>query len=248
MRSTRATGRRVLAFLGMTSAHIVLVEDEPDIAEVLQYNLEKEGLRVTCERRGDAALEAIRRDPPDLVLLDLMLPGLDGLELTRALKRDAATAALPIVMLTARGEEVDRIVGLELGADDYVTKPFSPREVVLRVKAVLRRAAESAGGDGRRPREVLTAGDVELDVPGHRLRVRGEEVALTATELRLLKLLLERAGRVQTRGQLLSDVWGYSEDVDSRTVDTHIRRLRKKLGPEAERIETIIGVGYRFHR
>jgi two-component system phosphate regulon response regulator PhoB len=240
----------MLAFPGMTDARIVLVEDEPDIAEVLQYNLEKEGLRVTTQRRGDAALEAIRRDPPDLVLLDLMLPGLDGLELTRALKRDAATARLPIVMLTARGEEVDRIVGLELGADDYVTKPFNPREVVLRVKAVLRRAAESGDGDGdgRRPREVLTAGGVELDVPGHRLRLHGEEVPLTATELRLLKLLMERAGRVQTRGQLLAQVWGYAEDVDSRTVDTHVRRLRKKLGPEAERIETIIGVGYRFHR
>lgn len=231
----------------MTGERIVLVEDEPDIAEVLQYNLEKEGLRVSTQRRGDTALEAIRRDPPDLVLLDLMLPGLDGLELTRALKRDAATAGLPIVMLTARGEEVDRIVGLELGADDYVAKPFSPREVVLRVKAVLRRAADD-GGDERRPREVLKAGGMELDVPAHRLRVHGEEVPLTATELRLLKLLIERAGRVQTRGQLLSEVWGYADDVDSRTVDTHIRRLRKKLGAEAERIETIIGVGYRFHR
>jgi two-component system, OmpR family, phosphate regulon response regulator PhoB len=243
-----AASRRVLAFSGMTGERIVLVEDEPDIAEVLQYNLEKEGLRVTAERRGDAALETIRRDPPDLVLLDLMLPGLDGLEVTRALKRDSATAGLPIVMLTARGEEVDRIVGLELGADDYIAKPFSPREVVLRVKAVLRRFAESADGDRRGPREVLTSGGVELDVPGHRLRLHGEEVPLTATELRLLKLLMERSGRVQTRGQLLAQVWGYADDVDSRTVDTHVRRLRKKLGPEAERIETIIGVGYRFHR
>jgi two-component system phosphate regulon response regulator PhoB len=232
----------------MAGERIDLVEDEPDIAEVLQYNLEKEGLRVTAERRGDAALEAIRREPPDLVLLDLMLPGLDGLELTRALKRDSATAGLPIVMLTARGEELDRIVGLELGADDYIAKPFSPREVVLRVKAVLRRVAESGDGARRGAREVLRAGGVELDVPGHRLRIHGEEVPLTATELRLLKLLIERAGRVQTRGQLLSEVWGYADDVDSRTVDTHVRRLRKKLGPEAERIETIIGVGYRFHR
>ena len=230
----------------MTGERIVLVEDEPDIAEVLQYNLEKEGLRVVTERRGDSALETIRRDPPDLVLLDLMLPGLDGLEVTRALKRDGATARLPIVMLTAKGEEVDRIVGLELGADDYIPKPFSPREVVLRVKAVLRRLAESGDGDGRAPREVLTAGGVEVDVPGHRVRVGGEEVPLTATEFRLLKLLIERSGRVQTRGRLLADVWGYADDVDSRTVDTHVRRLRKKLGPAAERIETIIGVGYRF--
>jgi two-component system, OmpR family, phosphate regulon response regulator PhoB len=230
----------------MTGERIVLVEDEPDIAEVLRYNLEKEGLRVTTERRGDSALEAIRRNPPDLVLLDLMLPGLDGLEVTRALKRDGATARLPIVMLTAKGEEVDRIVGLELGADDYIPKPFSPREVVLRVKAVLRRLADGGEAHGRGAREVLSAGGVELDVPAHRLRVRGEEVPLTATELRLLELLIQRAGRVQTRGRLLSDVWGYADDVDSRTVDTHIRRLRKKLGPEADRIETIIGVGYRF--
>ncbi|HEX6202711.1 MAG TPA: response regulator [Thermoanaerobaculia bacterium] len=230
----------------MAAQRVVLVEDEPDIAEVLRYNLEKEGLRVLVARRGDTALEAIRRDPPDLVLLDLMLPGLDGLELTRVLRRDAATARLPIVMLTARGEEVDRIVGLELGADDYVTKPFSPREVVLRVKAVLRRAAEAGVGDGREPGEVLRAGGIELDVPAHRLRVRGEEVPLTATELRLLALLMQRAGRVQSRSRLLADVWGYADDVDSRTVDTHVRRLRRKLGPEADRIETLVGVGYRF--
>jgi two-component system phosphate regulon response regulator PhoB len=230
----------------MAGERVYLVEDEPDIAEVLRYNLEREGLVVATERRGDTALEAIRRQPPDLVLLDLMLPGLDGLEVTRALKRDTATAAIPIVMLTARSDEVDRIVGLELGADDYVSKPFSPREVVLRVKAVLRRrdgGEERPAPDSRR---VLQAGGLEIDVPAHRCWVRGEEVVLTATEFRLLKLLMERRGRVQTRGQLLSDVWGYAEDVDSRTVDTHVRRLRRKLGGEADRIETIIGVGYRL--
>jgi len=236
----------VLASRAMTEARIVLVEDEPDIAEVLRYNLEREGFRVEVEPRGDAALEAIRRAPPDLVLLDLMLPGLDGLEIARALKRDQSTAGLPIVMLTARGEEVDRIVGLELGADDYVSKPFSPREVVLRAKAVLRRtAAAPAGGDGEVP-EVLVAGGLRLDPSAHRLEVRGEEVSLTATELRLLETMMRRRGRVQTRSRLLTDVWGYAEDVDSRTVDTHVRRLRRKLGPEADRIETIIGVGYRF--
>jgi two-component system phosphate regulon response regulator PhoB len=144
-------------------------------------------------------------------------------------------------MLTARGEEVDRIVGLELGADDYISKPFSPREVVLRVKAVLRRFQQEESAA-----EVLEVGGIELDISGHQLRVRGKEVPLTATEFRLLRLLLERSGRVQTRGQLLSDVWGYAEDIDSRTVDTHIRRLRRKLGTEAERIETVIGVGYRL--
>jgi two-component system phosphate regulon response regulator PhoB len=230
----------------MTGERIYLVEDEPDIAEVLRYNLEKEGLTVTVERRGDAALDAIRRQRPDLVLLDLMLPGLDGLEVTRALKRDDSTADIPIVMLTARSEEVDRIVGLELGADDYVPKPFSPREVVLRVKAVLRRSEGGNGASRQERRQALEAGALKVDVPGHRVWVDGEEVSLTATEFRLLKLLMERRGRVQTRGQLLSDVWGYAEDVDSRTVDTHIRRLRRKLGPEADRIETIIGVGYRL--
>jgi two-component system phosphate regulon response regulator PhoB len=225
----------------MARERILLIEDEPDIAEVLQYNLEKEGFEVEIAHRGDSGLEALRRQPPDLILLDLMLPGVDGLELTRILKREAATARLPIVMLTARGEEVDRIVGLELGADDYISKPFSPREVVLRVKAVLRRR-QPEESDGER----LEIGTIRLDISGHQLRLDGKEVPLTATEFRLLRLLMERGGRVQTRGQLLSDVWGYAENIDSRTVDTHIRRLRRKLGTEAERIETVIGVGYRL--
>jgi two-component system phosphate regulon response regulator PhoB len=225
----------------MARERILLIEDEPDIAEVLQYNLEKEGFAVEVAQRGDSGLEAVRRDEPDLILLDLMLPGIDGLELTRLLKRDTATARLPIVMLTARGEEVDRIVGLELGADDYISKPFSPREVVLRVKAVLRRFQHEESEE-----DLRAVGGIELDISAHQLRVRGKEIPLTATEFRLLRLLMERSGRVQTRGQLLSDVWGYAEDIDSRTVDTHIRRLRRKLGPEADRIETVIGVGYRL--
>jgi two-component system phosphate regulon response regulator PhoB len=225
----------------MARERILVIEDEPDIAEVLQYNLEKEGFDVETARRGDTGFDAVRRDSPDLVLLDLLLPGIDGLELTRMLKRDPLTSRLPIVMLTARGEEVDRIVGLELGADDYISKPFSPREVVLRVKAVLRRFQQEESAA-----ELIELGGIELDISAHQLRVRGAEVPLTATEFRLLRLLLERSGRVQTRAQLLSDVWGYAEDIDSRTVDTHIRRLRRKLGHEAERIETVIGVGYRL--
>jgi two-component system phosphate regulon response regulator PhoB len=225
----------------MTEPRILLVEDEPDIAEVLRFNLEKADFDVEIERRGDQALEAIRRQAPDLIVLDLMLPGLDGLEVTRLIKRDPATARIPLVMLTAKGEEVDRIVGLELGADDYIPKPFSPREVVLRIKAVLRRRNhEGAGSD------VLEAGGIRLDAAAHRVEVRGREVVLTATEFRLLRVLIERQGRVQTRSRLLSDVWGYSEDVDSRTVDTHVRRLRRKVGPAADRIETVIGVGYRL--
>lgn len=226
----------------MGAKRILVVEDEPDIAEVLQFNLDRAGFEVDLERHGDRALEAIRKQPPDLIVLDLMLPGLDGLEITRLLKRDPATARLPLVMLTAKGEEVDRIVGLELGADDYIAKPFSPREVVLRIKAVLRRRSGEAGEGA----DLIEAGGVRLDAAAHRVDVRGEEVPLTATEFRLLRVLMERRGRVQTRARLLTDVWGYSEDVDSRTVDTHVRRLRRKLGKAAEQIETVIGVGYRM--
>jgi two-component system phosphate regulon response regulator PhoB len=226
---------------------VAVVEDEAALAEVLQFNLERAGFQVRVHHRGDEAWEAIREQRPDLVLLDLMLPGLDGLELTRLLKRDESTAQIPVVMLTARSEEVDRIVGLELGADDYIGKPFSPREVVLRVKAVLRRAASAPS----RPVETaasLAAGSIRLDPEAHQAFADGQELVLTPTEFRLLRLLLERQGRTQTRARLLSDVWGYAEDVDSRTVDTHVRRLRKKLGPAADAIETVVGVGYRVRR
>jgi two-component system phosphate regulon response regulator PhoB len=221
---------------------ITLVEDDPDIAEVLRYNLVKEGFQVDVFGRGDSALAGIRSLPPDLVLLDLMLPGLDGLEICRMLKREARTAAIPLVMLTAKGEETDRIVGLELGADDYIPKPFSTREVVLRIKAILRRQKGDGGGTG----EMLEAGRLRLFPADHRVEIDGREVPLTATEFRLLHFLMARVGRVQNRGQLLTEVWSYTEGVDSRTVDTHVRRLRRKLGPEADRIETVVGVGYRF--
>ena len=219
---------------------ILVVEDEPAIAEVLEYNLGREGFEVEVVARGDEVMERVR-EPPDLILLDLMLPGIDGLDVLRSLRRDERTASIPVIVLTARSEEIDRVVGLELGADDYIPKPFSPREVVLRVRAVLRRASGEQGED-----KLLTAGALTLDVPGHRLRVEGDEVQLTATEFRLLRMLMERRGRVQTRDGLLTEAWGYASDVDSRTVDTHIRRLRAKLGSEADRIETVIGVGYRF--
>ncbi len=220
---------------------ITIVEDEPAIAEILHYNLAREGFAVEIIGDGHTALRRLRRSPPDLVLLDLMLPGLDGLELTRLLKGDPATARVPLIMVTARDGETDRIVGLELGADDYVTKPFSPREVVLRVKAVLRR------GESREPdRDTLAAGAIRLDGAAHRAWVNDVEVALTATEFRLLRLLVERRGRVQSRARLLHDVWDYTGDVDSRTVDTHIRRLRRKLRPADGQIETLVGFGYRL--
>jgi two-component system phosphate regulon response regulator PhoB len=230
----------------MATPCVAVVEDEAALAEVLQFNLERAGFDVQVHHRGDEAWDAIRERRPDLVLLDLMLPGLDGLELARMLRRDEGTARIPIVMLTAKGEEVDRIVGLELGADDYITKPFSPREVVLRVKAVLRRAAAAEpppAGDG-----ALEVGSIRLQPEAHQAFVAGEELVLTPTEFRLLKLLMERQGRTQTRARLLADVWGYAEDVDSRTVDTHVRRLRKKLGSAADGIETVVGVGYRMRK
>jgi len=232
-------------------ARVAIVEDESALVEVLQYNLERAGLATDIYERGDTALEGLRADPPDVILLDLMLPGLDGLELARTLKRNEQTAQIPIIVLTAKSEEVDRIVGLELGADDYITKPFSPRELVLRVKAVLRRVrpGEAApAGPPEEPPEWLDAGELRLDPGAYRLFVGGEEVVLTPTEFRLLRYLLERKGRVFTRGQLLTDVWAYAEEVDSRTVDTHIRRLRKKLGAEGDRIETVVGIGYRLRR
>ena len=226
----------------MGKCRILVVEDEQAISEVLEYNLAKEGYDVELEPRGDTVLDTIRSRPPDLILLDLMLPGLDGLEVCRMIKRDQRTASIPLVVLTAKSEEVDRIVGLELGADDYITKPFSPREVVLRIKAVLRRSE----GVEKELSDLLIVGELQLDVPGHRLLLADREIALTATEFRLLRILMERCNRVQTREKLLTDVWQYSEAVDSRTVDTHIRRLRRKLGPEASRIDTVIGVGYRM--
>ena len=187
------------------------------------------------------ALRKARDEMPALIILDLMLPQLDGTEVCRQLKADSKTAHIPIIMLTAKAEEVDRVVGLELGADDYVTKPFSPREIVLRVKTILRRTSGKMA-----PVEVLKFGDLVVDIPKHEVICSGKIVELTATEFKLLAMLMERRGRVQSRDRLLTDVWGYEGDVDTRTVDTHMRRLREKLGKAADYIETVRGVGYRF--
>ncbi len=221
-----------------TAAHILVVEDEEDIAEILRLHLERSGYQVSKVADGPAALETAASVVPDLILLDLMLPEMDGLEVCRRLRAEEETRDIPIMMVSARGEEMDRVVGLEVGADDYVAKPFSPREVVLRVGAVLRR--------GRVSGDVLSAGGLVLDPEAHQVSVGGEAVQLTATEFRLLHYLLKKPGRVRTRERLLHKVWGYNEDVESRTIDTHIRRLRKKLGPESERVETVVGIGYRI--
>jgi two-component system phosphate regulon response regulator PhoB len=220
-------------------ARILLVEDESDLREVLEYNLARAGHRVEMAANGRDALRLARLAPPDVVLLDLMLPDMPGTEVFRALKRDPATQGARIVMVTAKGEEVDRIVGFELGADDYVTKPFSVRELLLRVQAVLRRAhAETS--------TALEIGSLRIDRTAHRVTVEGREIQLTTLEFKLLVTLLERQDRVQTRGVLLADVWGFSSELASRTVDTHVKRLREKLGAASQYIETVRGVGYRM--
>jgi DNA-binding response OmpR family regulator len=224
------------------AAEILVVEDEPDIRNLIVLHLVRDGFRCRTASTGTQALAEVRARRPDLVVLDLLLPELDGLEVCRRLRADAATAALPIIMLTARADEVDRVVGLEVGADDYVVKPFSPRELVARARAVLRRA----GGDGaERP---LRVGAITLDPARHAVAVDAATVTLTPREFDLLRALMEAGGRVLSREHLLGRVWGYARagEVESRTVDVHVRRLRAKLGPEGRRLTTVKGVGYRL--
>ena len=220
---------------------ILVVDDEPDALEVLSFKLKESGYTPIFAKDGTRAIAAARDERPALIVLDLMLPEVDGLEVCKILRRDPATAMIPIIMLTARAAEMDRVLGLELGADDYVTKPFSPRELVLRIKKLLARAKAAD-----EPVAQIRFSELELDVPRHQVTVSGDPLTLTATEFKLLELLARRRGRVQTRERLLQDVWGYENPIDSRTVDTHMRRLREKLGGAARFLETIRGVGYRF--
>ncbi len=219
---------------------ILVVDDEPDVLDLVTYNLTQAGFQTITAVDGAEALRKARSASPDLILLDLMLPELDGLEVCKLLRRDAKTSSIPIIMLTARASEMDRILGLELGAVDYVPKPFSPRELVLRVKKRL----EKDGG--AQPKTVHAFGPLQLDVSRHLVTVKDRRVELTATEFKLLALLVQRAGHVQSRDRLLRDVWEYESHIDTRTVDTHMRRLRDKLGPAARYLDTIRGVGYRF--
>ena len=219
---------------------VLVAEDEEDVLLLVAQSLQQAGFAVLKAADGLSALRQARQQAPALVVLDLMLPGMTGLEVCRELKQDPATRHIPIIMLTAKAEEVDRIVGLELGADDYITKPFSPRELVLRTKSVIRRSAPQAEAE-----DILKHGGIEVDRARHRVVVNGVPVEFTATEFNLLALLLERRGRVQSRNTLLNDVWGYENSIDTRTVDTHIRRVREKLGAAADCIETIRGFGYR---
>jgi two-component system phosphate regulon response regulator PhoB len=225
----------------MTKTTILVVEDELDILQLIAHNLKSADFDVLTAQEGYEALSVAKNHLPQLIILDLMIPGLDGFEVCKELKRSPVTKDIPVIMLTARGEEVDRIVGLELGADDYVVKPFSPRELILRVRAILRRHAPEEQATARWQRDGLV-----VDLDAHRISVDNAEANLTATEFRLLAELISKVGKVLTRDTLLDKVWGYQFDGYARTVDTHIRRLRQKLGPYAEWIETVRGVGYRF--
>jgi two-component system phosphate regulon response regulator PhoB len=222
-------------------ARILIIEDEHDLAELLAFNLQQAGHATSLAHDGADGLGKSLADPPDLIILDLMLPGLLGTEVCRRLRQERATAGVPVLMLTARGEEIDRVVGFEVGADDYVVKPFSVREVVLRVKALLRR-----GGDAPAEGKGLRIGTLVIDTERHQVTVDGAPVELTTLEYKLLLTLAERHGRVQTRDGLLQDVWGYAYAGDTRTVDTHITRLRTKLGSAGAMIRTLRGFGYKL--
>jgi two-component system OmpR family response regulator len=225
----------------MSKQKILIIEDDKSIAKLLKYNLEKAGFEPVNAYSGESGLEMLSRQQPHLIILDIMLPRMDGLEVCRQIKQDTATQNIPVIMLTARGEEVDRIVGLELGVDDYIVKPFSPREIILRIKAILRRLQVK-----KQPEEILQGGDLMVNIPRHQATIRDKEITLTPLEFRLLVTLMQRKGIVQTREILLNDVWDMEADVFTRTVDTHIKHLRTKLGEAGNMIETVTGMGYRF--
>ncbi|MGA1840310.1 MAG: response regulator [bacterium] len=225
----------------MSRERILIVEDDPNISQLVKYNLEKTGYTCILSITGEAALRILNKENIDLIILDIMLPEMDGFEVCRRIKQNQDIANLPIIMLTAKGEEIDRIVGLELGADDYVVKPFSPRELILRIKAILKR--------GKIPdiiSDILVAGKLKVDISKHKVTFDDTPIDLTPMEFKLLVTLMKRKGRVQSRHVLLSDVWDMGSDVTTRTIDTHIKRLREKLGQAGIFIETVRGLGYRF--
>jgi DNA-binding response OmpR family regulator len=225
----------------MSKGTILVIDDEKDLIELVQYNLEKEGYDVIAAGDGPSGMEVIRKHRPDLVVLDLMMPGMDGLAVCQQLRSDARVARVPIIMLTAKATEADRIVGLELGADDYITKPFSPREVVARVKAVLRRSSSHAAIP-----DIIRSGDLVIDLNGHEVTYRGQRIGLTATEFRILEFLAGRPGRVFSRDEIIDAALGNDAAVFDRTIDVHMTAIRRKLGPGGDRIETVRGFGYKF--
>jgi len=226
----------------MAAAQILIVEDDHHIAKLLRYNLEKSGFTCLSAITGEDALKILDQSSVDLIILDIMLPKMDGFETCRLIRKDQRSAHIPIIMLTAKGEEVDRIVGLELGADDYMVKPFSPRELILRVKAILRRNPAPKNDS----KEILQAGAITIDIPRHRVTINQKPVDLSPLEFKLLNILLQRRGRVQTRDVLLNDVWGISAEVTTRTIDTHVKLLRQKLGRAGDLIQTVRGIGYKI--
>jgi phosphate regulon transcriptional regulator PhoB len=225
----------------MPKAKILVVDDEKDIVELVQYNLKKEGYGVISACDGERALDLVKKELPDLIVLDLMLPGMDGLEVCRTLKNDSRTSDIPVIMLTAKGEEADIVVGLELGADDYITKPFSVRQLLARVKTVLRRTSSAI-----QKKDLIKINDLVIDSTKYEVALEGKLFDLTSTEFKLLKCLAENPGRVFTRDQLLNRVWGDEAFIVDRTVDVHIRRLRKKLGRASDLIVTVRSIGYKF--
>ena len=225
----------------MPNSKILIVEDDKNISKLVKYNLEKSDFKCLTTITGEDALEILDKEPIELIILDIMLPKMDGLELCKIIKQDKDLLHIPIILLTAKGEEIDKVVGFELGADDYVVKPFSPRELILRVKAILKR---------RKPKDtqqvILSTRRIHLDSSRHKVTADKRDVSLAPLEFKLLETLMSRKGRVQTRERLLDDVWGISADITTRTVDTHVKRLRQKLGKAGQAIETVRAVGYRF--
>ena len=226
----------------MNKNKILIIEDDKHISKLVKYNLEKAGFECIARITGEKAFEILDKQPFDLIILDIMLPKMDGFEVCKQLKQNKKLSNIPLIMLTAKSEEMDRIVGFELGADDYVIKPFSPRELVLRVKAILKR-----GKTEEITKDILAADKLKVDIPRHKTTVNEKEVELTRMEFKLLVIFMQRAGRVQSREQLLNDVWDIASDVTTRTIDTHVKRLRQKLGKMGRLIETVRGIGYRFN-
>ncbi|MCG2726960.1 MAG: response regulator transcription factor [Elusimicrobia bacterium] len=220
---------------------ILIVEDDKHISKLVKYNLEKSNFDCIISITGEGALKILDKDSVDLIILDIMLPKMDGLEVCKQIKQNKKLSDIPIIMLTAKGEEVDRIVGLELGADDYIVKPFSPRELILRIKAILKR-----GKIENSSKDILTVGKLKVDISKHQVMVGADKIELTQMEFKLLVILVQRIGHLQSRERLLSDIWDIDSDITTRTIDTHIKRLRKKLGKIGAMIETVRGIGYRF--
>jgi two-component system, OmpR family, phosphate regulon response regulator PhoB len=227
----------------MSGKRILIVEDDRQISKLVKYNLDKAGYECNVMPSGEEAFVFLGKEAVDLVILDIMLPAMDGFEFCRKIKQSDDLKKIPVIILTAKGEEVDRVVGFELGADDYIVKPFSPRELILRVKAILRRVSPA-----ETKKEILRQGILTVDVPRHKVIVSQKEVELTPLEFKLLITLIERKGVVQTRDKILSDVWNMDADIYTRTIDTHIKRLREKLGKAGAFIETVVGLGYRFRQ